>query len=57
MDEPMKHLPSLPILTDTEIRTLRQARARAQSKWTNGGRIRSKAPAPITLRLKDRPVQ
>jgi len=47
----MKHT-----LTGTERRTLRIARARASSKWTNGGRIRAKQPAPITLRLKDKPI-
>jgi hypothetical protein len=54
MDGQMKF--DLPKINAIDHRTLRIARAKAQSRWTNGGRIRSKQPAPITLRLKDRPI-
>lgn len=52
----MKHVPSMPLLSDRDIATLRAAKTRASSRYTISGRIRSKAPAPITLRLKDKPI-
>ncbi len=52
----MKFVPNPPLqLSAADIRLLRNLKTRASSRYTISGRIRSKQPAPITLRLKDKP--
>ena len=50
----MKIVAGIPVLNGVEIRTLRTAKTRASYKYSVSGRSRTKPPAPITLRLKDK---